>query len=255
MIFTCDVEEWYHAENIKQYVQIDKKKHSSLSYLDNILEFLEQKSAFGTFFVLGSVAQSNPNLVKKIHSSGHEIASHGMSHELLGTMDLYQTRRELCESKEILEQLISEEVVGFRSPCFSSNVYLENVLVDAGYRYTSNGIRASFHSRYSRQLEKQALLHDFELPVCRIGRLSIPATGGGWFRLFPSLFQRILVSFVETEPVVFYCHPWDFDPKQPIQKVPNLQRFRHSVNSSKSMRKLEGFDWERTRLKDLLIEK
>ena len=35
-----------------------------------------------TFFVLGWIAERLPGLVKEIHSRGHEIASHGYTHDL-----------------------------------------------------------------------------------------------------------------------------------------------------------------------------
>lgn len=32
-------------------------------------------------FVLGKVAEEDPELVQRIHGAGHEIATHGYSHE------------------------------------------------------------------------------------------------------------------------------------------------------------------------------
>ena len=47
---------------------------------DKILSILSANSVKATFFVLGWVAERCPDLVKRIASEGHEVASHGYNH-------------------------------------------------------------------------------------------------------------------------------------------------------------------------------
>ena len=47
-----------------------------------LLEILARHDTRGTFFVLGWVATHYPELVRRIHAAGHEIACHGDMHEL-----------------------------------------------------------------------------------------------------------------------------------------------------------------------------
>lgn len=242
MFFTCDVEDWYHAENIRRFVD-RTSDHTSLSMLDQILDLLAEKDALGTFFVLGEVAREYPSCVRKIADLGHEIASHGMSHALLDKLNYEETAYEVAVSKRILEEITEQEVVGFRSPCFSSNDYLQQCLCESGYRYTSNGIVASFHNRYGAIIDQCSRLPDFSLPVAKFCGLSVPATGGGWFRLFPVGVQKFLLKHSFDTEHIFYCHPWDFDPHQPLAGVSAVNKFRHSVNSGNAIRKLKHFDF------------
>ena len=45
-----------------------------------ILELLDKHKAKGTFFITGKVAEKNPDLVRKIHSAGHELGLHTHEH-------------------------------------------------------------------------------------------------------------------------------------------------------------------------------
>ena len=57
LIFTMDVEEWFHAENLRPYINYDEisSKFSTLNYLNPVLDFLSSKDIKGTFFILAKV--------------------------------------------------------------------------------------------------------------------------------------------------------------------------------------------------------
>ena len=65
-ILTFDIEEWYlekkyfgnHADRYKEYD----------SYLDQILEKLDDKKIIGTFFCVGGMATDFPEIVKRIET-------------------------------------------------------------------------------------------------------------------------------------------------------------------------------------------
>lgn len=52
----------------------------SKSVTPNILDILSSENIKATFFVLGSSAEVNPDLVKRAYNEGHYIANHGYSH-------------------------------------------------------------------------------------------------------------------------------------------------------------------------------
>ena len=87
LVFTIDVEEWYHAENLRPYLdtRILKNKYSTINYTYKVLDFLDECNSKGTFFFLGCIAKVYPELVKEVVVRGHEIASHGLNHDLLWT--------------------------------------------------------------------------------------------------------------------------------------------------------------------------
>ena len=94
-----------------------------------------------------------------------------------------------------------------------------------------------------------------EVPLTVVGVLGIdvPASGGGFFRLFPYSFTRELLIYASRtngSPAVFYIHPWEIDTGQPRQRqAPFVNRFRHYLNLGRTearlRRLLSDFAWGR----------
>lgn len=241
LFLSIDVEEWFRAENIREYLSEDQKiLHSSAYALDLVLDILERTNSRATLFVVSQDIQGYRDQLNRALKLGCELASHTHDHTLLTDLNYQQTHKQLYLSKQIIEQEFSCEVKGFRSPCFSMNRHLDEVLADTGYQYSSNNIQASVHDRYGDNEIKTGNIQDFEIPHATIANFKYPITGGGWFRLFP-LNMQLRALKKSTGNNVFYCHPWDFDVKQPIERnIPFMKRFRHSVGTSKALNKLEG---------------
>ena len=70
-----------------------------------ILETLEQKSAKATFFILGDVAKTFPNLIKQIAQHNHEIGVHGFSHKQIFKLTKEEFRNEISYTKKLLEDI------------------------------------------------------------------------------------------------------------------------------------------------------
>lgn len=251
MLFTMDVEEWSHAENLAKY-DLDAS-HSSVKFVYDVLDLLDKKAAKGTFFVLGVVALKNAMLIKEIAGRGHELASHGYDHTLINTLSVDQLTTDVSSTKKILEDLGQRACVGYRSPCFSYHPALDSILLDTGHKYKSCSMNASVHDRYSMNRHTSDEIPDFALPHTEFFNLNIPSSGGGYFRLFPIALQDFLVRASNITPRIFYCHPWDFDATQPLPaNLPILTRLRHTIGSKAAMRKLEKFNFGDQTLVDLL---
>lgn len=252
-VFTIDVEDWRHSANLSPYLPLIRSSHSSVPMTEQLLRILGEKKARGTFFVLGVIGERYPELIEKIVDAGHEIASHGWDHRLITGMSEFELARDLEKSKELLSKVAKKEVVGYRSPCFSQNKFLGGLLLDLGFSYTSIGISSSFHDRYANNDYENEALPDFPLPVAEFAGLKIPATGGGWFRLFPVWLQKLLIKNTNQETKVFYCHPWDFDPNQKgLENIPKIVRWRHMVNNRISISKLRRFNFHHSPLRSCL---
>ena len=252
LIFTIDVEEWHHAENLRPYLDTNQydNNYSTIPYTYEILDILDLKSAKGTFFFLGCIAKSYPELVREVSNRGHEIASHGLDHQLLWNMDENQTNHDISTSTSIIEDISGTKVTGYRSPCFSQNKYLMDALIKNGYKYTSMQIQSTFHDRYeSNTLDGCLNLKDLELPVAKLCGLNIVATGGGWFRFFPLSLQNFLLEKSKANPKIFYCHPWDFGKNfWGNSKVPFLKKFRHTVGVQNAIKKFTTMDFSKKTL-------
>jgi polysaccharide deacetylase family protein (PEP-CTERM system associated) len=233
-----------------------------------------------TFFILGWIAERLPHLVREIHSRGHEVASHGYSHNLCTDCSPKDLRTDLVDSKKILEDIIGDRVYGYRAPSFSINHDILKVIEDCGYLYDSSLNSFGSHGRYGHldlsqngrrgialQISKnqnsklkippgRRPLRDagqnlkskifYELPISniRLGSQILPWGGGAYFRLIPFPLFKIGVEFIlkQENAYLFYFHPWEIDPNQPrVNDLSVFYKIRHYVNLSTAYSKLSRF--------------
>jgi polysaccharide deacetylase family protein (PEP-CTERM system associated) len=169
-------------------------------------------------------------------------------------MDQDDLDQDLVRSKSRLEDLIGQEVKGYRAPSFSVSEAILARIYKAGYTYDSSYNSFALHPRYGKMdfatgldpngIATQVSEGFFELPVSnlRLGKKVVPWGGGGYFRLIPGpLFTWGARKIVRTDGAyVLYLHPWEFDPDQPRVKEVSWQLgFRHYVNLKKTEAKLK----------------
>jgi polysaccharide deacetylase family protein (PEP-CTERM system associated) len=241
--FTVDVEEYFQVKALESAVSREEwlSRPSRLAAsIDALIESLDRHNARGTFFVLGWIAEHRPEVVRAIAGAGHEIASHGYWHERVMTLDRDTFREDISSSKKALEDLIGEEVIGYRAPSFSIIPGVEwafDVLVEEGYRYDSSlfpirrrGYGYPGAPRIPHVIQRPAgRLAEFPLATTSIFRYPVPAAGGGYLRQFPlAVIRRAFREASERcEPATFYIHPWEIDPGQPRLSVSVVNRLRH----------------------------
>ena len=73
-----DFEDWYHPTLIQKFVQDEKHEPSMFKGLDKILEMLRKNDALATFFVVGELLESNPEIFDKIMAVSY---THLRAHE------------------------------------------------------------------------------------------------------------------------------------------------------------------------------
>lgn len=88
---------------------------------NRILETLDQYDAKATFFMLGNNVQANPDLAKKVADNGHEIANHSITHADLNKVSAEQVRKEMIDSKKLIENVTGKTPTLFRPPYGSKN--------------------------------------------------------------------------------------------------------------------------------------
>jgi len=260
---TIDVEDYFHVEAFSS--TIDRKDWDRLPQrvernTNRILDILAASSAQATFFVLGWIAQRHPALVRRILADGHELASHGSDHMRVDRLSPEAFRADVRQSKRVLEDAGGVLVRGYRAPTFSisrDSSWAHAVLLEEGYRYSSS-VYPLKHDLYGSPGAPRTpfapVLGLVEVPLttARIFRIDLPASGGGYFRLFPYRLTRWLIDQANRSngPAVFYLHPWEVDLDQPRQhQAPFLSRLRHYLNLSRTeqrLRRLLGdFRWAR----------
>lgn len=253
-VLTFDVEEhfqvaaFWSAARRGQWDQLSSRVERNTR---KISDLLLEHSTRATFFVLGWVAERHPDLVKDLAQQGHEIASHGYGHELVSTQTPAQFREDVRRSKQILEDLIGRQVVGYRAPSFSISSRTEwaiSVLIEEGYRYDSsiyNRFRSAQVSKAidteTYQLETKAgTIWEVSPSTMNACGLQLPVAGGGYFRLFPYAASRMFLKNLERQgsQLVMYLHPWELDPEQPRMDGPMLSKVRHYLNLGKTEQRL-----------------
>lgn len=268
---SIDVEDWFQVENLSRAISRDTWSARQLRVERNVDRILELMSAAGvraTCFVLGWIAERCPGLVERIAEEGHEIASHGYGHALLGTLSEDEFRDDVARSKNLLEELAGTKVQGYRAPAFSITDWAIPVLAEVGFTYDSSCFPVAAHDRYGRLtglaadqavVELRAGFHEVCVSCLKLGSRGLPWGGGGYFRLIPYPVFRFGIRRIlgNGQPYVFYIHPWEIDPGQPrVDGVSRGYRFRHYVGLEKCERRfaslLGDFHW--STMADLVAE-
>jgi polysaccharide deacetylase family protein (PEP-CTERM system associated) len=263
---SIDVEEWFQVGAFERC--IDRARWDDLesrveANSDAVLALLAEADARATFFILGWVAERHPALVRRILAAGHEIASHGYDHRRVFTMTPDIFRADLRRARALIEDAGGVAVTGYRAPSFSIDArtpWAHPVLAEEGYAYSSS-VAPIRHDHYGwpeaprfafRPVAGSEMV---ELPVttARLGGRTLPAGGGGFFRLLPYAVSRwaiARVNRVDRQPAILYVHPWEIDPGQPrVAHAPLRSRLRHYTHlramAGKLRRLLADFEWDR----------
>ena len=109
--------------------------------MPRLLDLYEKYGVKATFFYTGHIAKLYPEVVKIAHQRGHEVGSHGLTHEVEKAFDVMPPEEQLShlkQSKQILEDIIGEEVVSFRAPAARVDKAFPKVLQEAGFKVDSS---------------------------------------------------------------------------------------------------------------------
>lgn len=242
-LFTVDVEEYFQVHVFDRCV--DRAEWDVLpSRVElstrKLVDILQPHGIRGTFFVLGWIAERQPDLVREIADAGHEVASHGWGHRRVTDLSREEFREDVRSSKALLEEIIGAPVHGYRAPSFSlvpGTEWALEVLAEEGYRYDSSifpirrigyGYPGACPVPHFVDVSGGELL---ELPPAtyRAAGLSLPAAGGAYFRHLPYALTRGGFRQLEEHGAsgVFYIHSWEVDEYQPQLPVSWLRRLRH----------------------------
>lgn len=253
---TVDVEDYFQVAALAEAV--DRKDWASMEYrveanTDRLLELFSQREVKATFFTLGWVAERSPELIRRIQKAGHEIASHGYSHQLVYNQTPDVFRDETRRSKQILEDITGEPITGYRAASYSITAqsrWALDILCEEGFTWDSSifpvhhdryGMPGTPHEPYRLEAPGGGKLIEFPLSTCPVGNYRLPIAGGGYFRLYPYWLSRWGLGKINRagQSFIFYLHPWEIDTGQPRLDVKALSRFRHYNNLDKCMGRLE----------------
>jgi len=247
-----DFEDWYHPELVQKYVKDKKHEPRMFKGIDKILDMLRNNDTLATFFVVGELLESNPEIFDKIIENEHEIAFHTMYHTRIDSPDFKQNfPKEIAKFSE----LTNKKSKGFRAPTFSLNEtssWIIDSLSEFDYIYDSSvvpaktdlyGLPNAQHGPYrisSDSLENDTVdgkLIEFPLLVTKFLGKKVPAAGGFYLRTLPMRVIKNAIRQYEKQeiPASFYIHSWELTPEyMPKIKLPFKENFAtyHNINKA-----------------------
>jgi polysaccharide deacetylase family protein (PEP-CTERM system associated) len=251
---TIDVEDYYHVSGFEHCVsrrQWDDFPERVGNNTRRLLDILTENDVRATFFILGWVAERQPDLVRAIHAAGHEIGCHSYAHRLIYEQTPSQFRVDLRLGRLVLEDIIGERITAYRAPSFSitrRSLWALDILLEEGFLFDSS-IYPTHHDRYGiagtplhpHSIERAGgSLWEFPPPVWPLLKYPLPVGGGGYFRLYPYGLTRRGLRAINAAGRAFavYLHPWEFDPDQPRLHPGMMRSFRHYVGLKRTEERL-----------------
>lgn len=254
-ILTFDVEEWFHILNnpsTDNESSWQKFEYRLRENIDRILYLLDDSNNIATFFCLGWVARKYPEIIKQIHSLGHEIGTHSNQHQLIYRFDRNFFKKDLEISIKTLENLTGSKVKGYRAPGFSLIkdtlwVYEELALQGIEYdcsiflgNHSHGGRIKAFGKKPSIVFNEGFQIKEFPVNSFKFFYKEVAFSGGGYFRFLPYKIIKQLMN--NSEYIMTYFHPRDFDSSQPmISGLSNYRKFKSYYGLNKAFSKAEKF--------------
>jgi polysaccharide deacetylase family protein (PEP-CTERM system associated) len=218
-----DLEDWHQLLHRRVTGGVRPPTQHVIADTHRLLDLLDERGTRATFFVLGAVAESYPELVREVARRGHEIGSHTYAHELIYRQQPDEFRADVSRSRRQLQDLTGQPVLGFRAPEFSVGHlghWAFGVLAETGFAYDSSvfpiggaryGIPDAPQSPFPIETPAGPIL-EFPLATWDVRRRRLPVAGGSYYRLMPRRVLRRALEQIERarRPAVLYFHPYEF---------------------------------------------
>ena len=203
--------------------------------MPRLLDLYDRYNVKATFFYTGHIARLYPEVVTMVLPYGHEIGSHGLTHEVGQAFDVLSLEDQIDHlklSKAILEDISGQEVVSFRAPAARVNNNLPQALEESGYKVDSSVSPQRLDMMFSfgsikklnwifaprmpyfvkrENIFKKGNSSILEIPISAFGFPYI----GTFMRICPALNRLTRMAlYMETmmnnRPITFVTHPNEF---------------------------------------------
>ena len=271
-VLTFDLEEWFHlldhdaTRTEAQWGSYEVRIHENT---DRLIRILDDTGSRATFFVIGWIARTYPELVRRI-AEQYPIGTHTENHQLIWQQDRARFKEDVHASVCRLEDITGQKVDTFRAPGFSirpSEAWAFEVLAEEGIAvdssifpaHGSHGGWPGFPSDMPVLVQGNGFsIKEFPITLKHLAGRSFVFSGGGYFRLCPyPLLSRWTRE--QTDYSISYIHPRDLDPGQPM--VPGLgpaRKFKSYyglAGAEKKLRRyLSEFSFTDLRSADALVD-
>ncbi|MGE3525043.1 MAG: glycosyltransferase [Gemmatimonadales bacterium] len=246
-ILTVALEDYFHVGAFNRLIQRGQWYRFETRLERGALRTLDLLDEYGiraTFFALGWIGDTFPEIIRLVADRGHEIASKGYYHRGIRGMSPLEFREDLARAREALERAGGQRVIGYRvaDDWFRpEDLWALDILAEEGYEYDSS-IGPLFRTWQAEPWRRFSHPHHYgervlwEFPISSADILGwmVPIGGGNYFRQLPHwLVSRAVANWasVYSAPLVLYFHTWELDPDQPrinaAAWTTRLRQYRH----------------------------
>jgi len=248
-LMTVVLEDYFHVGAMRGLISPHQWNRFETRFESNTLkalDLLKNNDVKATFFVLGWIAERQPELVAEIARQGHEIANYGYAHRDVQQMTRGEFRDDARRSRDLLEIASGRRVLGFRIPQglrSDEDLWVLDILAEEGYVYDSSVVPY----RYDRASRGAFLdendgreLWEFPHATMNLFGYLLPISGGNYFRQIPhTLLQHAVARWKRQfdTPFMMYFHVWELDPDQPRISAASW------LAQTRQYRNLKKMDW------------
>lgn len=253
--FCVDLEEWFHVCGVTTPYSDPATWGDAPSFVDRdteaLMRLLDETGARATFLAVGWVAERYPALIRRLVDAGHEIGCHSYYHRLVYELTPEEFRRDMQRCMTLLREVSGQPVTTFRAPGFSMKrqcFWAYPILRELGIEIDVSIVPASRdHGGISGFTRDPFLLHTaagdlkvFPVSVMNVLGRTIPFSGGGYLRLFPTALIKYgyRQNHAAGRPGMSYIHPREINVDQPRLPLPRLKYFKYYVGIRSAEEKL-----------------
>jgi peptidoglycan/xylan/chitin deacetylase (PgdA/CDA1 family) len=205
ILLSFDIEEFDMPFEYNKDISFEDQIEISTRGTNHILDILEKHQVKATFFSTVVFAQNAPDVIKRLLSGGHELASHGYYHSAFD-------KTHLATSRKALQEISSQDVIGFRMPRMKP--VDDDEVRKAGYLYNSSINPTWLPGRYNNLSSPRTVFEKagiWQIPASVSPNLRFPLFWLSFHNLPLWLYTFLAKSTHKKDGYLnVYFHPWEF---------------------------------------------
>lgn len=124
----------YSGDTSTQNVSFMVNVYQGNEYVLDLLDIFDVYKVKATFFVGGSWAVKNLDIVKQIYTRGHELGNHGFYHKDQNTLDFESNKQEIEMCHKVVKENLGIEMTLFAPPSGAYNINTVDAAVSLNYK-------------------------------------------------------------------------------------------------------------------------
>lgn len=125
---------YYNGDKNSKNVSLMINVYWGDEYLQPMLDVLKENDVKTTFFIGGTWAVLNEDMLKTIYNDGHELANHGYHHKDHDKLDEQGNIDEISTTHTIIKELLDVDMTLFAPPSGAYNKTTVSVASSLGYK-------------------------------------------------------------------------------------------------------------------------